>query len=127
MAIETHTGRLIFGDGQVDMEDGTVLAVPGATPFATAVALYQKYGETQPVTVTGTTATVDNTPVLFVTNIRWAEQLPAAFPAPDLLVSDAVAAPIERPGPTSPGTTTLRKSGKKKVAATQSAKGGSKK
>jgi len=73
MATETHTGRLIFGDGQVDMEDGTVLAVSGSpTPCATAVARYAKWGETQPVTVTGTTGTVDNGPVLFVTSIQWA-------------------------------------------------------
>ena len=55
------------------MEDGTVLAVQGSsTPCASAVGRYAKWGQTQPVTVTGTTGTVDNSPVLFVTSIRWA-------------------------------------------------------
>lgn len=73
MATETHTGRLIFGDGEVNMEDGTVLAVQGSpTPCATAAGRYAKFGQTQPVTVTGNTGIVDNAPVLFVTNIQWA-------------------------------------------------------
>jgi len=78
MATETHTGTLNFGDGQVAMDDGTVLAVAGSpTPCATAVAQYAKYGETQPVTVTSATGEVDNQSVLFVTSIQWAA--PADF------------------------------------------------
>jgi len=73
MATETHIGRLIVGDGEIDMDDGTVLAVLGSpTPRASALALYEKWGQTQPVTVTGTTGTVDNGPVLYVTHIDYA-------------------------------------------------------
>jgi hypothetical protein len=73
MAIETHTGRLIVGDGEIDMDDGTVLAVLGSpTPRASALALYEKWGQTQPVTVTGTTGIVENGPVLYVTHIDYA-------------------------------------------------------
>jgi hypothetical protein len=79
MATETLTGRLIFGDDEVSMDDGTVLAVQGsATPCATAVARYAKWGQTQPVTVAGDTGVVDNSPVLFVTSIQWAVQAAAA-------------------------------------------------
>ena len=73
MATETHIGRLIVGDGEIDMDDGTVLAVLGSpTPRASALALYEKWGETQPVIVTGTTGSVENGPVLFVTHIDYA-------------------------------------------------------
>jgi len=79
---ETHTGRLSFGDGEVAMEDGTVLAVQGSpTPCATAAGRFAIWGETQPVTVTGNTGTVDNSPVLYVTNIQWAAA-PAQASAP---------------------------------------------
>jgi hypothetical protein len=84
MATETHTGRLIVGDGEIDMEDGTVLAVLGSpTPRASALARYEKWGQTQPVTVTGTTGTSDGGPVLFVTSIQWAAQASAPASADD--------------------------------------------
>jgi len=83
MAIETHTGTLIFGDGQVAMDDGTVLAVTGPNPCATAAGRFAKWGQTQPVTVTGYTDTVDNSPVLYVTSIQWAAQAPAVVTAAD--------------------------------------------
>jgi hypothetical protein len=78
MTTETHTGRLVFGDGQVAVDDGTVLAVPGPSPCATAAGRFAKWGQTQPVNVTGTPDFVDNSPVLYVTKIQWAEQASAA-------------------------------------------------
>ncbi len=83
MATETHTGKLIFGDGEVVMDDGTVLAVAGsATPCATAAGEFAPWGDTQPVTVTGETGMVDNSPVLFVDSIQWAAQAAAPLMAP---------------------------------------------
>lgn len=82
MATETHTGRLVFGDGQVAVVDddgnATVLAVTGPNPCATAAGRFAKWGPADPVTVTGTTGTVDKSPVLYVTSIQWAEQASAA-------------------------------------------------
>lgn len=86
MPTETHTGKLNFGDGQVTMDDGTVLAVAGSlTPCATALAQFAKWGETQPVTVTGLPGIVNNAPVLFVSSIQW------AAPADSLAAASAVA------------------------------------
>jgi hypothetical protein len=60
------------------MDDGTVLAVQGPNPLATAAGQFAGWGESDPVTVTGTTGMVDNTPVLYVTSIGWAEQTAAS-------------------------------------------------
>lgn len=79
----TYTGRLINEDAQVSIEGGPILAVRNsASPIATAAGLYAVWGQTQRVTVTGDPDTVDNIPVLFVTNIQWAAQAPAAPEAP---------------------------------------------
>jgi hypothetical protein len=115
MGTETHTGRLVFGDGQVDMEDGTVLAVSGsATPCATALARYEKWGQTQAVTVTGTTGTVNNSPVLFVTTIQWAAPPAALAPSGDAPPA-ALASSGDAP-PAPPKTAPAQKARKKKAA-----------
>lgn len=72
MAAETHTGTLIFSEGQVALDDGTLLAIQGPSPCATAAARLARWGQTQPVTVTGTPGLVDNSPVLFVDSVQWA-------------------------------------------------------
>jgi hypothetical protein len=124
MATETHTGRLIFGDGEVAMEDGTVLAVAGSpTPCATAVARYAKWGQTQPVTVTGDTGTVDNGPALFVTSIQWAAQASAVAPTNDFSVSSV--ASLDQTAPPQPKAPPAKKAGK--AAAAKSARSRSKK
>jgi hypothetical protein len=86
MGIETHSGRLVFSEGQVDIDDGTVLAVPGPNPLAAAAGRFAKWGQTQPVTVTGNTGTVDNSPVLYVTNIDWAAQASAVATVNDFSI-----------------------------------------
>ncbi len=106
MPIETHTGRLNFGDGQVAMDDGTVLAIADSpTPCATAVAMYAKYGMTQVVTATGTTGQVDNQPVLFVTKLDWAtaaeQEGPATALIAEMIAGTAAAAPAKKAAPTS--------------------------
>ncbi len=114
--METHTGTLTFGDGEVALEDGTVLAVAGsATPLATAAGRFAKWGETQPVTVTGTTGTVNNGPVLFVTSIQWAAA--AAAPASALgMASDStsgaapgIAEPTAKPAAAKPARSRSKK------------------
>lgn len=83
------------------MDDGTVLAVAGSpTPCATALAQYAKWGQTQPVTVTGTPGSVDNEPVLFVTSIQWAAA-PDSFAA-----AAATATAAATPAPVAPAVTT---------------------
>jgi hypothetical protein len=112
----TYTGRLINEDAQVSMEDGPILAVRGPNPIATAAGKFAKWGQTQPVTVTGDPGTVDNIAVVFVTSIQWATHASAA-PADDLSqggvasLDDAVAPPVT----TAPQTITTKKSATKKT------------
>jgi len=104
-----------------------VLAVAGsATPFATAVALYEKWGQTDPVTVTGAPGMVDKTPVLFVTNIRWAEELPISAMALADSSMNPVMQPAAPPAPPKAKATTAQKTSKK-ATATRAARSGSKK
>jgi hypothetical protein len=72
MPVETYTGRLNNDGAQVSVEKGPILAIRGENPCATAAGQYARFGETQPVTVTGTPGKVDNIRVLFVTSIHWA-------------------------------------------------------
>jgi hypothetical protein len=74
----TYTGRLINEDAQVSIENGPILAVRGPNPVATAAGQYARFGQTQPVIVTGDPDTLDNLSVLYVTNIQWAAQALAA-------------------------------------------------
>jgi hypothetical protein len=76
MPVETYTGRLNNDGAQVSIEGGPILAIRGANPCATAAGQYARFGETQPVTVTGTPGKVDNIRVLFVTSIHWAAPAP---------------------------------------------------
>jgi hypothetical protein len=116
--METHTGILTFGDGEVALEDGTVLAVAGSsTPLATAAGRFAKWGETQAVTVTGTTGIVNNAPVLFVTSIQWAAAAAAAAPASALgIASDStsgaipgIAEPTAKPAAAKPARSRSKK------------------
>lgn len=85
MPAETYTGRLNNDGPQVSIENGPILAIQGPDPCATAAREYARFGETQPVTVTGTRGKVDNISVLYVASIAWAAQAPvAATPADDL-------------------------------------------
>jgi hypothetical protein len=129
MAIETHTGRLVIGEAQVAMEDGTVLAVPGPNPCATAVARFTKWGETQPVTVTGTTGIVDNGPVLFVTSIQWAAQASVVSTAEDFSTGSVMSlddAPPPAPVPPPVSRKTIVATKTKKSATAKSARSRSK-
>jgi hypothetical protein len=95
----TYTGRLINEDAQVSIEGGPILAVRGSpNPIASAAGQYAAWGQTQPVTVTGSPDTVDNIPVLFVASIQWAAQAPIAAAADN--VSQGGVASIDEPTPT---------------------------
>jgi hypothetical protein len=115
MATETHTGLLIFSEGQVAVDDGTLLAIQGPNPCATAAAQLARWGQTQPVTVTGNTGLVNNTPVLFVTDVQWATQPVASISRDISPISTDTALTNPIPPPAAPPVATPPP--KKKMAA----------
>lgn len=108
----TYTGRLINEDAQVSIEGGPILAVRGSpNPIASAAGQYAAWGQTQPVTVTGSPGTVDNIPVLFVTSIQWASQAPIAAAADN--VSQGGVASIDQATATAPAKAAKRSAPRK--------------
>jgi hypothetical protein len=112
----TYTGKLINENAQVSIEDGPILAVRGPNPIATAAGQFARWGQTQPVTVTGDPGTVDNISVVFVTNIQWAAQTAAAAMADDTTDGsvEALSDPIAPPAQTAPPTKSTAKKAQRK-------------
>jgi hypothetical protein len=98
MPTETYTGVLDNDGSQVSIVNGPILAIHGDDPCATAAGRFAKFGETDPVTVTGTTGKVDSLKVLFVTSIDWANE-PSISAAASALSNGGAVESLDAPTP----------------------------
>ena len=115
MATTTYTGVLTDLRGQVSIGNGVdpplLLALRGQdNPIASAPGAFAKYGQTDPVTVSGDMGRSGNFTVLFVTSIRPADDSDDAMAAAAVPRAELAAAPEPVAKKKSPAKKAARKS-----------------